>query len=91
MLTVEWKHDAIWDLIEIVDYIAQENQAAADNIKEQIHEAAERIAASPYACRAGRVPGTREKIPHPNYIIVYRVLTDKIEIVNIVHSRRQYP
>ena len=45
----------------------------------------------PYANRPGRVPGTREKIAHPNYIVIYRVATNKVEILNIVHSRKNYP
>ncbi|WP_353747698.1 type II toxin-antitoxin system RelE/ParE family toxin, partial [Shigella sp. FJ200801] len=38
-----------------------------------------------------RVLGLREIVTHPNYIILYRVTASSIEVVNIVHSRRQYP
>jgi toxin ParE1/3/4 len=41
--------------------------------------------------RTGRVTGTRELVAHPNYIIIYRVASDRIEIVAIVHARQQYP
>jgi plasmid stabilization system protein ParE len=37
------------------------------------------------------VPGTREAVVHPNYILVYRVTADAVEIVNLVHARREYP
>ncbi|EPX8660772.1 type II toxin-antitoxin system RelE/ParE family toxin, partial [Shigella sonnei] len=37
------------------------------------------------------VLGLREIVTHPNYIILYRVTASSIEVVNIVHSRRQYP
>ena len=91
MLLIEWKHNAVLDLIEILDYISQRNPIAAGKLEQTINEAVEKLAESPYSARSGRVVGTREKIAHPNYIIVYRVFTDKIEILNIVHSSRNYP
>lgn len=91
MLIIEWKRNAVLDFIEILDYISQRNPNAAEKIENIINEAVEKIADSPYSARTGRVIGTRKKIAHPNYIIVYRVLTDKIEIVNIIHARRNYP
>jgi plasmid stabilization system protein ParE len=39
----------------------------------------------------GRVAGTHEFVSHPNYIIVYRRTLIAVEILNIVHSRQQYP
>lgn len=91
MLPVEWKITASLDLIEIIGYIAQENPTAAEKMKFIIYEAAERLGEMPYINRRGRVSGTREKIAHPNYIIVYRVTSEKVEILNIVHSRKNYP
>jgi len=37
------------------------------------------------------VHGTREAVVHPNYILIYRVGTDAVEIVSLVHARQQYP
>lgn len=91
MLLVEWKLDATLDLIEIVDYIEQENPDAAEKMERLIRESAERLTDMPYINRAGRVAGTREKIVHPNYIIVYRVSTSKVEILNVIHTHRNYP
>ena len=77
--------------MEIIDKIAQENQKDAEKMKRLLDEAAERLGEMPYINRRGRVAGTREKIAHRNYIIVYRVAADKVEILNIVHSRKNYP
>lgn len=52
---------------------------------------AERLAKHPFLYRAGRIPGTREALIHPNYLLVYRVTADAVEIVNVLHSRQQYP
>ena len=49
------------------------------------------FAEHPYLFRLGRVSGTRELVAHPNYVVVYRVLADRVEIVNVVHARQQYP
>jgi len=49
------------------------------------------LAEHPYLYRFGRVPGTRELIAHPNYILVYRVAADAVEVVNVLHARQQYP
>jgi len=38
-----------------------------------------------------RVAGTREAIAHPNYIVIYRVHPDAVEVLDVVHSRQQYP
>lgn len=41
--------------------------------------------------RAGRVPETREALVTPNYMLVYRVGADVIEILAVKHTRQQYP
>ncbi|WP_307139206.1 type II toxin-antitoxin system RelE/ParE family toxin [Duganella sp. Leaf61] len=45
----------------------------------------------PYWYRPGRVAGTREIVVHPNYIVVYQVCPNVIEIIAVLHSRQQYP
>ncbi|XXQ68619.1 type II toxin-antitoxin system RelE/ParE family toxin [Neisseriaceae bacterium B1] len=46
----------------------------------------------PMLGRIGRVmKGTRELVVHPNYLIIYRVLPETVEIVGVLHARRQYP
>ena len=47
--------------------------------------------ASRYMYRSGRVPGTREIIAHPNYIVVYQVMAERIEVVSVLHARQEYP
>lgn len=51
----------------------------------------ERIVNHPYLYRSGRLPNTREAVVHPNYILVYRIGTETIQIVSVLHSRKQYP
>jgi len=37
------------------------------------------------------VADTRELLAHPNYWIIYRVTISAVEIVDILHTRREYP
>lgn len=30
-------------------------------------------------------------IVHPNYVLVYRVLDDRVRILRILHTRQSYP
>ncbi|WP_163575239.1 type II toxin-antitoxin system RelE/ParE family toxin [Halomonas faecis] len=91
MLTIVWLDEAIADLADIVSFIADENPAAARNLKARLESAPLALVEHPYLYQVGRVSGTRELVAHPNYVIVYRVAATRIEIVNVVHTRRQYP
>jgi toxin ParE1/3/4 len=91
MLPLRWSARALEDLGSIVDYIAQHDIKAAIALRHRIEAVVLPLSAHPYLYRPGRVSGTRELVAHPNYIIVYRVLMDCIEITNYVHARRRYP
>lgn len=89
-LAVIWRPEARVDLHEIIAYIADRNPAAAARLGDAFQHIADRLSDHPYIHRPGRVPGTREAIAHPNYILVYRV-GEAIEIVALLHARQQYP
>ena len=91
MLSVKWKTDAIYDLAEIIDYVEQRNARAADALHSDIVQVAESLINHPYLYRRGLVAGTREAVVHPNYILVYLVGDEVIEILQVIHSRQQYP
>ncbi len=91
MLPVFWRAGARADLAAIIGFIANENPPAARRMWELIETSVLPAAEHPYLYRPGRVPGTREIIAHPNYIVVYRVTADRIEVVSVVHARQEYP
>lgn len=33
----------------------------------------------------------REMVVRKNYIVIYRVTPERVEVVNVLHSRRQWP
>ena len=91
MQSVQWSDEATTDLVEIIDYIDQRNAAAARSLFTAIVRSAEALPHMPYLFRVGRVAGTREHVVHPNYIVLYRVGTEVIDILRVLHSRQQYP
>lgn len=91
MLRLVWRARALEDLEAIISYIAERNAPAAERLQSMIEGCAERLPDHPFLYRPGRVEGTREAVVHPNYILVYRVGAETIEIVNIVHARQLYP
>jgi toxin ParE1/3/4 len=91
MLPIRWRASAVDDLEEIVAYISARNPVAARGLRDRIETCVLPLSSHPYLFRSGRVPGTREIVAHPNYIVVYRVLADAVEIVSVVHTARNYP
>ena len=91
MQTVRWSDEATTDLVDIIDYIEQRNPIAAQGLHAAIVQSAENLPLMPFLFRPGRVPGTREHVVHPNYIVVYQVGDDVIDVLRVLHSRQQYP
>lgn len=89
-MIVEWRAGALADLLEILEYIDERNPRAADALQNDIENATSALPEHPYLYRKGRIPLTREIVVHPNYLVVYRV-TDRIEIVSVLHARQEYP
>jgi toxin ParE1/3/4 len=69
------------DLEDIIDYIAFDSPAVAENVYRAIVAAAERLCDFPEAGRPGRLPKTRERtvvsLPH---IIVYQARDDVVTV-----------
>jgi len=86
-----WRPRARAELRLVLAYIAARNTGAAEQLRSQIEETAERLVDHPLMFRAGRVAYTREAIAHPNYILVYRVSVHAISIVSVLHATQQYP
>lgn len=92
MLPIFWRDSARNDLREIVTHIARENPPAARRLKIRLEASVLPVSEHPYLYRQSeRVLGLREIVPHPNYIVLYQVTADHIEVVNVVHARRQFP
>jgi addiction module RelE/StbE family toxin len=91
VLVLRWREEALEDLAEIIDYIDARDSAAADRLHADIVATAEQFAERPFLYRPGRVPGTREAVVRPNYLIVYQVGEIFIDVLRVLHTARQYP
>ena len=91
MLRLLWGAEALADLERIVGYVADRNLDAAKRLQDAVEHTAEQLPNHLCLYRPGRVAGTREAVVHPNYILVYRVGSDAIDVLAIVHARQQYP
>ena len=89
---LEWRPHAQADLLEIESYIADDNPDAAQALKDDIEAHAGALPDHPKLYKlSGRVKGLRELVAHSNYIVLDRETPALVEIVNVVHARRQFP
>lgn len=89
---LEWSRHAEHGLYSIHDYIAGDNQKAADSVVNHLLESAGRLIDFPMLGHEGRRAGTSELVltKYP-YTIVYRLTADKVRIVAVIHQARKYP
>jgi toxin ParE1/3/4 len=90
-MLVKWRPEARSELWCILDYIGDRNPTAAAQLFDEIERATQALPQHPYLYRVGRVSGTRGIVVSPNYIVIYRVTTDSIEVVSVLHTRQEYP
>jgi addiction module RelE/StbE family toxin len=90
-MAIVWLEGAVDDLNEIVDYIAARNPAASAKAAAALHDAAAHLDSHPQMGRRGRLGGTRELVvARFPFIIVYRTLRDRVEVLRVIHGRRDW-
>lgn len=90
-MRLAWTRPAVRHRALIRAYISQEDSVAARRLDELILGRAARLREFPELGRPGRVPGTRELVVHPNYVLVYDVAGDLVRILALVHTARNWP
>ena len=91
-MKIRWLSYAVADLIEISDYIANDNPNAARDIAKRIKDSVDSL--KEYQCigRSGKVEGTRELVVSGlPYVIPYRVKNKVVEILRVLHGAMQWP
>ena len=91
MPKLEWKALAIADLLEIVDYISDNDPNAAQALKDEIEAKTSRIPENPQLYRVGRVVGTREMVVRRHYIVIYSEDAITVTILRVLHTARRWP
>lgn len=91
MNRLTWRPMALADRDAIMVYIAQDNPTAAIDLDLEFEAKAEYARLKPKLYKAGRVKGTREIVVRPNYVMVYRVTGDLVEVLRVLHAAQQWP
>jgi len=91
-MEIKWVRLALDDLDAAGEFIARDNPEAAGRVLKRIWDAVQLLAEHPDAGRPGRVPGTRELVVADTpFIIPYRVVQRTVQILRVLHGKRQWP
>ena len=90
-MKVVWTPEAEQDRDDIWLHIAADNLRAAARLDELFSDAAARLADHPKLGRPGKIPGTRELIPHENYRLVYEIDGETVWVLTLLHTARRWP
>lgn len=90
MNRLTWRPLAIGDRDAIMVYIAQDNPTAAIDLDLEFEAKAESARQRPKLYKAGRIKGTREIVVRPNYVMVYRVTGNLVEVLRVLHAAQQW-
>jgi toxin ParE1/3/4 len=88
-MALKWTKTALRTVDEIAGFIAKDNPIRATTFVLELKDAVNKLQVHPGMGRAGRVPGTRELVLHKNYIAIYRVRGDDVEILRLHHVARK--
>ncbi|MCY1240624.1 ParE toxin of type II toxin-antitoxin system, parDE [compost metagenome] len=90
-MKVYWTPEAEQDRLDIWDFIAADNPSAAARMDSLFSATAAKLAEFPEMGKPGKIPGTRELIPHESYRLVYQIGWDSVWILALVHTARMWP
>ncbi len=93
VLRLIWRPMALEDRDTIMDFIAQDNPAAAVELDDDFEAKAELARQRPTLYRTGRMKGTREIVVRPNYVMVYRIEDDgaTVAVLRVLHTAQKWP
>jgi addiction module RelE/StbE family toxin len=90
--TIRWTKRAVRRLDQIGAHITKDNPAAAARVLARIVSAVDSLEKHPAIGRPGRLTGTRELVlADIPYIIPYRVTSNDIEILSVMHAAQRWP
>lgn len=92
MRSVFFSPAAASDVQEIFDQISAENLTAANRILDEIESSCASLGRHPRmgVARGDLLPGIRLVVVSQLYVVFYRIQDEAVEIVRVVHGRRDY-
>ena len=91
MAVIFWKKMAVNDLIKIGLVIAEDSPVSAARMVDLIESKVTPLARHPDIGRVGRKRGTRELVVHESYVVIYREVATKVEILRVKHTAQLWP
>lgn len=89
MATVSRRPLAALDILDVWDHLATDNPAAADRWVDEIDAALATLATQPMMGRARpELAADLRSFPFRRYVIFYVPLSDGIDVVRVLHNRR---
>lgn len=89
-MELKWTKRGLESLDKIAAYIALDNPRAARDFVATIREKSTLLSQHPAIGRAGRlVVDTREMVVHENYVMIYRVKANTVQILRVHHVAQQ--
>jgi addiction module RelE/StbE family toxin len=85
---LRWTRRALGRIDEIAAYIAKDNPTRAQSFVRELRQKLE-ILKTHQIGSSGRVYGTKELVLHPNYIAIYRVKGDEVQILTVLHTAQR--
>lgn len=87
-----WLDSALDDLERLRNYIEEHETGNASLVIERIFASVRTLDQFARRGRVGRLRGTYELIvPRTPYFVVYRVVGEDVEILQVIHSARRWP
>lgn len=91
-LKLKWTRQALEQLVEAQDYIAQDNPRAAREVGKRVAEATSLLLTQPRIGHRGRVAGTREwVVRRTSYFLVYKLEDEQLTILRVIHGKQHWP
>jgi toxin ParE1/3/4 len=91
-MQLRWSEEAADDLERITNYLFEATPQHAPEVVRALYNAPSALLQFPHRGRPGNKEGTRELVLTPlPYIVVYRIASDVIHIVRILHGAQKWP
>lgn len=84
-MALEWTRTALRNLQDIAEYIAEDNPQRARSFVLELRDKVGLLERHPVLGHVGRIVCTRELVIHKNYLAIYRVHSDEVQILRIHH------
>lgn len=91
-MQVELTAEAKADIRRISNYIAEDNPIAADAWTRRVQQRCQSLANAPlrYALIPRHEASGIRRRPFGNYLIFYRVKTDAVQVLHVIHGAQDY-